>query len=127
MWTEATAAILFAPRPGHRAVADDVGARDVDDVGIELGEVAPDPRRQCDRQPIFGAPGIGTDGMLTRSPVGGKAGLVDRRRIDAHLDALAQQIADEAVERLVGAVADIIVIARKQGDAEVARLHGAGL
>ena len=60
--------------------------------------------------------------MLTRSPVGGKAGFVDRRRIDAHLHALPQQIADEAVERLVGAVAHIIVIARKEGDAEVARL-----
>ena len=59
--------------------------------------------------------------MLTRSPVGGKAGFVDRRRIDADLRALAQQIADQPVERLVGAVADIIVIAREQGDAEVVR------
>ena len=67
--------------------------------------------------------GIGTDGTLTRSPVGSNAGFVDRRRIDADLRALAQQIADQPVERLVGAVADIIVIAREQGDAKVARLH----
>ena len=36
-------------------MADDVGAGDVDDVRIELGEVAPDPRRKRERQPIFGA------------------------------------------------------------------------
>ena len=46
---------LVAPRPGHRAMADDVGAGDVNDVGIELGEVAPDPRGQRERQAIFGA------------------------------------------------------------------------
>ena len=80
-----------------------------------------------ERQAVFGAPGIGTEGMLTTSPVAGKAGLFDRRRIDPDLDALAQQIADQAVERLVGPVAHIIVIARKQGDAEVGRLHGGGL
>ncbi len=53
--------------------------------------------------------------------------IVDRRGVDPDLHALAQQIFDQPVERLVGAVADIIVIARKQGDAEVAWLHGPGL
>ena len=43
------------------------------------------------------------------------------------LNALAQQILDEAVERLVGAVAHVIVIARKEGHAEVAGLHERGL
>ena len=49
--------------------------------------------------------------------------LFDRRRIDPHLGALAQQEADQPVERLVGAVADIIIIAREQGDAQRVGLH----
>ena len=52
--------------------------------------------------------------------------MLHRRRIDPHLDPLAQQIADEPVERLVGAVPHIIVIAREKGHAEVAGLHGGG-
>ena len=69
---------------------------------------------------------MGIAGTSTRSPVGGKGGVLDRRRIDAHVDALAKEIFDQPVQRLVGAVADIIVIARKEGDAEVARLHAPG-
>ena len=72
-------------------------------------------------------PGIGKDGIDTKSPVGFERRILDRRRIDAHLHALPQQIFDEAVERLVGAVAHVIVIARKQGHADVGRLHGGGL
>jgi hypothetical protein len=40
---------------------------------------------------------------------------------------LAKQVFDEAVQRLVGAVPNIIVIARKEGHAEVAGLHDGGL
>ena len=73
---------------------------------------------------IFAAgPGSATDGHADEVAGRLERRVVDRRRIDAHLRALAQQIADQPVERLVGAVADIIVIAREQGDAEVARLH----
>ena len=118
---------LPAPRPGDRAVPDDVGARDMDDVGIELGEIAADTRAgSASGMPIFRAPGNrdrrDADDVARR----GKGRLLHRRRIDPHLDALAQQIADKPVERLVGPVADIIVIAREEGDAEIARLHGAG-
>lgn len=48
-------------------------------------------------------------------------------RIDANLDALAQQIVHQAVERLIGAIAHVIIIARKEGHAEIGGLHGAGL
>ena len=66
---------LVPPRPGDRAVTDDVRAGDMDDVRIELGEVAPDPRREAPAAgDIRSGPGIGTAGTLTRSPVGGKAG-----------------------------------------------------
>src|SRR3546814_12211009 len=44
-------------------------------------------------------------------------------RIDAHRHALVQQKTDKAIERLIGAIAYIIVIAREQGNAEVGRLH----
>ena len=53
--------------------------------------------------------------------------VLDGRRIDTHVHALAKEIANEAVQGLVGAVTDVIVIARKEGDAEVAGLHADGL
>jgi len=43
------------------------------------------------------------------------------------VDALSQQIADKPVQRLVGPVANIVVIARKEGDAELARFHRAAV
>jgi hypothetical protein len=39
------------------------------------------------------------------------------------LHSLLKQVADEAIQRLVGAVPNVIVIAREEGDAEVARFH----
>jgi hypothetical protein len=56
-----------------------------------------------------------------------KGGMFDRRGINADMHALAKQILDQPVQRLVGAVPDIIVIARKEGHAEVARLHRSAL
>ena len=53
--------------------------------------------------------------------------MLDGWGIDADVDSLAQQIADKTVERLVGAVTHIIVIARKEGNAKVAGWHGAAL
>jgi len=53
--------------------------------------------------------------------------MLDRGRVDADFDALSKQIFNETVERLVGAVAHIIVIAREEGHAEVTGLHGSRL
>src|SRR5690349_24594426 len=50
--------------------------------------------------------------------------MFNRRRIDADMGALPQQKADKPVQRLVGAVANIIIVAREQGDAELFGLHG---
>ena len=99
----------------------------MNDVRIELRKVAPDPRGQCDRQPIFRP--AGNWNRWNADDVAGRceSRVLDGRRIDADLNALPQQITDEAVQRLVGTVADVIVIARKEGDAEVARLHRVGL
>jgi len=41
----------------------------------------------------------------------------------AHCRALAQQVFDQAVERLVRAVARVVVVAAEQGNAKIARLH----
>ena len=103
---------------------DDVGAGDVDDVGRKGGEVAADGARDAQRQAIFGAAGDRDGGDADDVADRLERRLVDRRRIDPHLRALAQEIVDQPVERLVGAVADIIVIAREQGDAELFGGHG---
>ena len=113
------------PCPGHGAMPDDVRSsrreRCSDRTRRGRGGRSrgrPSGSRYSER------PGIGKDGRLTRSPVGWERRILDRRRIDANLHALPQQIVDEPVERLVGAVAHVIVIARKQGHADVGRLHG---
>jgi hypothetical protein len=48
--------------------------------------------------------------MLTSPPIGSNAGV--------------SVVSDETVQRLVGAVPHVIVIARKQGEADLVRLHG---
>ena len=96
----------------------------MDDVGSEKLKVAANPAREGNRQPIFGAAWNrdrrNADEVARRR----ESGMVGGRRIDPHLDALPQQIADEAIERLVGAVAHVIVIAREQGHAQVVWSHG---
>ena len=72
---------------------------------------------------IFGAPRDGNGRDADKIAGRFKCRCVGRRRVDAHLHALAEQIAHETVQRLVGAVPHIIVIARKQGDADLVRLH----
>src|SRR6478672_6077729 len=99
-------------RPGYSPVPDDVRARDVDNVGVELAKIAPDARRNGDRNEIFGPlehrNGRDADEVASRR----KSRMLDGGRIDAYVRALPQEIADEAVQGLVGAVADVIVIAR---------------
>ena len=66
---------LALARPGHRAVADDVGAGDVDDIGSEQLEVAANAAREASAAgDIRGGPGSRPTARSTRSPVGGKAG-----------------------------------------------------
>ena len=107
-------------------MTDDVGCGDVDDVRLELGKIAADAAGQAKAKLIFRTAGQGDRrdwdqlaGRVERRSVG-------HRRINAYRHTLPLQIADQAVQRLVGPVADIIVIARKQGDAKVAGLHGGG-
>ena len=96
-------------------------------IWIEEFEVTADPGRKHDRQSIFGASGNRDRGNADQVARRRECGMLDRRGIDANLHPLPQQIADQPVERLVGAIAHIIVIAREEGDAEVGRFHVAGL
>jgi len=83
--------------------------------------------RKRDWQPIFRTT-RDRDRRDADEVAGGRKGRLNHRwRIDSDLDALAQEIVDESVQRLVGPVAHIIVIARKEGDAKVGRLHRAAL
>ena len=95
----------------------------MDDIGSEFGKVAANAFWKPDWQAIFGAPGYRERGDADEISGRRKRRIFDSRRIDANLDALPEQVSDEAVERLVRPVPDIIVIARKEGHAKVARLH----
>ena len=76
------------------------------------------------RKTVFGAPRNGDrgqgdeiSGRLESRSVGGG-------RIDPDPGALSKQIGDQPVQRLIGTVPDIIVVAREEGDSQIARLHG---
>ena len=112
------------PRPGHGAMGDDVGAGDVDDIGAERLEVGLRSAGEARRDSIFPSPRDREARHVDQVAGRRKGGVLAHRRIDAHLGAAAEQIADQPVQRLVGAVADIIVIAGEQGNAKVGRLHG---
>ena len=96
----------------------------MNDVRLEFGEVTADALAKAQAKPIFGT---------ARDRNGGDADQLTRRlecrsvrrwRIDTDLDALPKEITDEPVERLVRTVAHIVVIAREEGDPQVARFHG---
>ena len=95
----------------------------MDDIGSELRKIAANALGKPDRQAIFGAARYRERGNADEIARGRERWILDGRRIDAHLDALAKQVSNKAVERLVRAVTDILVIARKEGHAEVGGLH----
>ena len=92
-------------------------------IGIELIKVSADARGNGDWHAIFG-PARNRDRRNIHNVSGRrKSRLLHCRGVDAHVHALAEQIADKAVQCLIGPVPNIIVIARKKGNAKVARLH----
>ena len=114
-------------RPAERAMAEQLGRGDVDDVGRERLEVGARRARQAARHPILAATERQRD-RLDADEVAGRreGGACHRRRVNARGDALCQQMADEQVERLVRPVADVIVVAAEEGDAEAAGRGAAG-
>ena len=99
----------------------------MDDVRLELGEVALGRTRKRDRQPIFRSTGNWNGRDADDISRCRKRRLIDGWRIDADVNPLPEQVANKAVERLVGPIAHVIVIARDEGDAKVGRLHGPAL
>ena len=110
-------------RQADGAVAEDFRAGDVDHVRREGGDVASDRERNADRRAIFGAPRNGDrrhpDDLADR----GEGGRVGARRIHPDRGTLTQQIADQAVQRLIGAIADVVIIAAEQRDAKLGHVH----
>ena len=124
MWTDATTGMLRARAQLTARCALKSGL----EIWTTLGANAARSRRTDGVRPkprdIPGGRGSATDGTADQIAGRREGGIIDHRRIDSDAGALLEQIADQAVERLVRAVAHIIVIARKEGDSKVARLHG---
>ena len=115
-------------RPGDGAVVEKFRRGDVDDVGRERLQILARRLGQIAAQAIFGA-AAGHRDCRDRHEVACRreGGRIDRRRIDADLHAAVEQVAHEQVQRLVGAVAGVIVIAAEERDTKVRRVHdGAG-
>ncbi len=110
-------------RPAHRAVPGAVGAGNVHDIGREPVQVLLDPRRQDGGHAIFGAAGDRQRGQADQVARRLERGGFRGRRIDADLRAVVEQPADQPVERLVRAVAHVIVVAAEQRNAEIGNVH----
>jgi hypothetical protein len=95
----------------------------MDDVRLEFGKVAADFGRKSKRHAIFGPrrDRRRRHGHHFADRIEG--GIFDRRRINPNVSALAKHIVNQPVQRLVRAIPHIIVIARKEGDSKIARLH----
>ena len=62
-------------------------------------------------EPADGPKLVGRYALFDEIACGGEGRVLDRRRVNAHLRSLAKQIVDEPIKRLVGAIANVIVIA----------------
>ena len=114
----------MAARPGDGAVVEEFGRGDVDDIGGEGLQVLARRLGQIATQAIFGAAAGHRDRRHRHEVSGGwESRRIDRRRIDAHRHAAVEQMAHEQVQRLIGAVAGVIVIAAEERDTKVRRVH----
>ena len=93
-------------------------------VRLELGKVAANALAKAQAKPIFGTAGDRNGGYADQLARWLEGRSVRRWRIDTNLDTLPKEKTDEPVERLVRTVAHIVVIAREEGDPQVARFHG---
>src|SRR4051812_25562248 len=90
----------------------------MDQVGGKALHVAADCGRYAEREAELGANRQGDRVHRDERALGLECGGVGDWRIDPHLVAGAFEMADEAIERLVRAFAQIIVIAREERDPE---------
>src|SRR3546814_19300676 len=87
------------------------GSRNVEDVRPKGAYVPLHRGRNHDRSMIFGSARDRDGGDADEPAIGREGGLVDGRRIDADRGALAEEIFNQTVERLVGSIADNVVVA----------------
>jgi hypothetical protein len=110
-------------RESHRPMAEHLRAGDVKDVGLEALNVPLHPWRYHQRRAILAPAGDRESRDRDQVPVRGESRLRHGRRIDPHRRATLEQIGDKPVQRLVGPVADVIVVAREDRDAKVVHVH----
>src|SRR3546814_5895725 len=96
----------------------------MDQIGRERFQIAPHPPGDSACHAIFAAPADQRHrGHVDQIAGRGEGGFGDGGRIDAHVHPAREQMPDEQVERLIGAVTDIVIVAAEQRHAEIARLH----
>ncbi len=108
---------VHAPGQPLGLEADDVGRRHMHDVGREVLDVASERGGHAEAEAVFRAAGQGHR-RDRRQPL--HLGRFRRRGgVDAHLRmAILAQMADQPAQRLGGAVAGVVEVAREQGDAQ---------
>src|SRR3546814_105990 len=104
-------------------MAEHFGARKVEDVRRKGAYVPRNRGRNQEMSRICGSARERDGGDADELAIGREGGLVDGRRIDADRGALAEEIFNQTVERLVGSIADIVVVAAEEGNAKVGRVH----
>ena len=100
-----------------------IGRGDVQHVGRKAGEILAIGAREAERETIFLARRDRHCRHADEIAGRRKRRRLDHGRVDAHRGPLAQQVFDEPVEGLVGAVADVIVVSAEQGDAQIGDVH----
>ena len=114
---------ILAARPRYHLVSDPVRAGYLHDIGIEALEIPAHIAGDTGREAIFTASGKSHRRHADQVTRGLEGRRVGGGRIDADGGALPQQIVDQPVEGLVGAVAHEIIIAAVQGNAKVTDFH----
>jgi hypothetical protein len=96
----------------------------MDEVRRERIQIATDRSRQPARHLVFAASRRQRQRRHRHQIAGRRKGRFGvGRRIDTHGHALRQQMADEQIQSLVRAIADIIIIAAEHGNAQIGGVH----
>ena len=104
-------------------MTEQLRACDMEDSRRELAQVAANSGRDREPELVFRTPGDREIGDVDQIAFGFERGVLHRRRIDPDLGARPEQIIGEPVQRLVRAVADIIIVAAEDSHSKVACVH----
>ena len=107
-------------RQPERAIAQQIGHRDMDDVGAKFLQPAADGARHAERQAIFGARGQGDGGNRNDRSGMGEGGCGHGGREYQDFDTMRFEISDKPVQCQRDAVLDVIVGTGDQRDPKAA-------